>query len=132
MTASDHILPIDNVIHDIPGTARRTLQIVTRLLPAVVLLDDATGVSELRLASGPGWVVLLLNGLLLLLVLLLLMLLRGEHVHARSGHEDGAEVAHVLWLTHHILRYAKDDAIAHHLRSRVLLSGVPLRCHHLL
>ena len=132
MTASDHVLPINNVIHDIPGAARRTLQIVTRLLPSIVLLDDATGVSELWLAGRSGWVVLLLDGLLLLLVLLLLMLLRGEHVHARSGHEDGAEMAHVLGLAHHILRYAKYDAVAHHLRGRVLLSSVPLRCHHLL
>ena len=132
MSAGDHIIPIDHLlVHDIGGAGRRALKIVTRLLPTVVLLDSTgANVSKLLLAGGPGWVVLMLDGLLL--VLLLLVLLGGEHVHARGGHEDRAQVAHVLWLTHHVLRYAKDDAIAHHLRSGVLLSGVPMRCHHLL
>ena len=68
---------------------------------------------------------------MLLLLIMLLLVLDGEHIHTRCRHEHWTEMAHVLGLAHNILRDAKDDTVAYHLSSRVLLR-MSLSRHHLL
>ena len=68
--------------------------------------------------------------MLLLLLVLLLLVLSGEHIHAGCRHEDRTEMAHILGLSHNVLRDAKDDAIAHNLGG--VLLRMTLRRHHLL
>ena len=109
MTSCGRVVSID---------AGVSLDVIARL--TIILLDAYRCVSNLL-----GSVVLLL------LLVLLLLVLSGEHVHARCRHEDWTEMAHVLWLTHNVLRDAKNDAVTHHLGGRILLR-MTLSRHHLL